>query len=237
MVFVCWFRPIGGDYMICKPCNDKRLTDVNVEFEYNTKNILLLFDEFKEKNWNKTEILSNDKFLRLTIHLEDNLNPYYWLYTLLGFNRKSEFVVPIMLTHEQVKILLDIVGQNDMTYKYVHALGPNVLLVEQAREINTVFRYYPGKTKDEIINTWSSKYRWLYNCDQFVIDNCPICLNDISLSMDYVICKCCKKMSHANCKFEYLASTNSPKCELCRSEYTGQDDIEIIYADGTNMDY
>jgi hypothetical protein len=233
----CWGKSIYENYDICKLCKDSKIDILDKEFEYNTENILTLFQEFKEKQYDdeniyrlhETEILTDEKFVQLAAHLKKNMNSGYWYYTLIGLNRKSEFANPIMLNNNQVKILIDIVGINSDTFRYVHAMGSNTLLVEKAKTINKIFMYYLGKTKNEIFDTWGQKNRWSYNFEEFVIDECPICLCDIVSTKGYANCKYCKRATHVECKLNYFESIKIPKCELCRTEYSSVDDLDIIF--------
>lgn len=213
------------EWEMCKTCHILEIDLCKQEMARNEENILDLFDEFKQtyRKYQDTRIPNDDEFIMLKTYLSNNVNSGVWASTLLGANKECFRGVYTMLNHDQVAELMKITKD----YKFVHALAPNVLLINKARQIHSLFGYYSGVTKEDIFLIWSRKYNpFTWNIDSFVICECPICLTDVNSEGGFAICNFCQNITHFDCKISCLKKDK--KCEMCRTEYSKESDIELV---------
>jgi len=223
----------------CNECYDIKSREVR-------DNLMEIFEDFKKSNklFKEVELLTDEKFDDLYKYLtrSDNINSGIWAKAFLGLHQSSH-IKPIMISNNQALILFKFIEDNieeHEYYRYIHAFGSYILYPSDLcgkDPGNIIYGYYGGKmkptTKEQLIEIWSNKFQWLYNCDKFIINQCSICLDDIDQCNMIAKCIKCNNMFHKDCLHNYFRSClkqpTSLRCIICQQSVTDDDIIYINF--------
>ena len=205
----------------CWGCEFKQVDDYS---KLISPRIMEIFEKFKatRPRYRDAKILNDDEFKDIAEDFQSNLTPTYWAQKSLSlfFNDKQA---------EELWSIIKNSVPDASVYKFIHAIGPALLLAREMMNLHGVWRYYSNaKTEEQIMQQWENKWEWIYNCGSFTIDSCGICLEDIKSDGHWAICKHCQQNTHIHCKLKYLKSTEPAySCEYCRYKYVYNNDIVL----------
>lgn len=108
-------------------------------------------------------------------------------------------------------------------YKYTDFLVNNkfpdldwTLFKKNYNNFNLKKRYFDVKLSIKFEEYYKKYFYMAKKCVEIKKEKCPICLNCTKYSLK---CEICKSLFHPECIFEWLQSTVTKRCPICRSDY------------------
>lgn len=195
---------------LCYDCNEELKNTCDAEIKVSKKNIMDIFEEFKENNsiYESTFIPNKEEFKYIFNDCKLNLGSFKWYSYFLGDN---EYNRSIMFTVEQATELINYIvkiyqnNKHDI-YKYCCALDSFILLIESMKDVQPYFKNYSWHitNKKEILKNWKDKYgRSKRLLAPIIIGNCILCDTFITQKGKFTICIHCNKIIHYKCNIAY----------------------------------
>lgn len=221
----------------CSDCNRQLIQKQEDEFKISKKNIMDIFEKFKEDDsvYESTFIPDEDEFKNISNYFELNLDPSKWYSYLLGNNEYKRY---IMLTAKQAASLINYVTKkiklkdnyDNTIYKYCWALDNFILLVKSMENTHPYFKQYcSGITnKTNILKNWNNKFCNVAKkgIPPTKIEECILCDTDIMHTNIFITCLHCNKKIHFKCNVNHHRKLYNNKKEIvCKN--CGESNVEL----------